>query len=102
MKSTSTLNQFVKAAAMPLTFGLTIIAHAQEAPVSLEEDESVLTVVAGTFKEDKISAFKTGTPLIEIPRSVSVFSEEQIKEQAITSIAEIVDYTPGVINTQGE
>lgn len=50
----------------------------------------------------EFSAFRTGTPLIDIPRSLSIFTEERIQDQAITSLGEIVDYTPGVNTSQGE
>ncbi|MEM1296007.1 MAG: TonB-dependent receptor [Verrucomicrobiota bacterium] len=51
---------------------------------------------------EEASAFRTGTPLIDIPQSVTVFSEERIEEQDFTSIGQIVDYTPGLTNSQGE
>ena len=50
----------------------------------------------------ELSAFRTGTPLIDIPRSLSIFTEERIQDQGITSLGEIVDYTPGVNTSQGE
>lgn len=50
----------------------------------------------------ELSSFRTGTPLVDIPRSVSIYTEERIDDQAVTSIGEIVDYTPGVTNSQGE
>ena len=51
---------------------------------------------------DDVSALRTGTPLIDIPRSVSVYSEQRIKDQGFTRLGQIVDYTPGVNNSQGE
>tara|TARA_R110002096_G_scaffold4493_16_gene20913 strand:+ start:10511 stop:12751 length:2241 start_codon:yes stop_codon:yes gene_type:complete len=51
---------------------------------------------------NEVSALKTGTPLLDIPRSLTVFSDERIEEQGITSLGEIIDYTPGVNTTQGE
>jgi len=51
---------------------------------------------------DKINSLRTGTPLIDIPRSISVYSEQRLKDQGVTSIEQIVDYTPGVTNSQGE
>lgn len=51
---------------------------------------------------NEVTALKTGTPLIDIPRSLTIFDDERIEEQGITSIGEIIDYTPGVNTTQGE
>lgn len=52
--------------------------------------------------DDQVNALKTGTPLVDIPRSITIFQEERIEDQGIINISEIVDYTPGVTNTQGE
>ena len=49
-----------------------------------------------------VNVLRTGTPILDLPRSVSVFSEERIDDQGIRSIGEIVDYTPGVTTSQGE
>lgn len=49
-----------------------------------------------------VNVLRTGTPIIDLPRSVSVFTEERIKDQGVTSIGQIVDYTPGVNTSQGE
>jgi len=51
---------------------------------------------------DKVNGLRTGTPLIDVPQSVTIFSEKQIDEQGFLSIGEIVDYTPGLTNSQGE
>ncbi len=49
-----------------------------------------------------ISATKTDTALIDVPQSVSVVSQDQIRDQAITNMAEAVRYTPGLGFAQGE
>ncbi len=48
------------------------------------------------------TATKTESELRDIPQAVSVVSQEQIKDQAIQSIAEAIRYTPGVTAIQGE
>lgn len=65
-------------------------------------DPEPIPVPVVNDQTNQISAFKTGTPLIDVPRSVSVVSEERIEQQGFTSIGEIVDYTPGLTNSQGE
>jgi catecholate siderophore receptor len=59
------------------------------------------TVVADSIKQ-QIMAFKTGTPLVDTPSSLSVITRQEIEQQGITTIGQIVDYTPGVSNSQGE
>ena len=45
--------------------------------------------------EEATSATKTDTPLIEIPQSISVVTEEQIKQQQAQTMSEALRYTPG-------
>jgi len=45
--------------------------------------------------EDATGATKTDTPLIEVPQSVSVVTEEQIEKQAAQTMSEALRYTPG-------
>ena len=48
------------------------------------------------------TATKTDTPLLDVPQSVSVVSQQQIKDLAIQSMADAVRYVPGIGITQGE
>ena len=48
------------------------------------------------------SATKTDTPLRNVPQSVSVVTEQQIKDQSFQSIGDITRYVPGIILHQGE
>jgi len=51
---------------------------------------------------DQVNALKTPTPIVDVPQSMSITTSDQIKEQGFDSIGDIVDYTPGVNNAQGE
>ncbi|BDS08302.1 ligand-gated channel protein [Oceaniferula spumae] len=51
---------------------------------------------------NEVDAFKTQTPIRDVPQSLTIFTNEQIKKQAIFSLGDIVDYTPGVNTSQGE
>ncbi len=64
--------------------------------------EEVVMVTGESALANQVSAYKTGTALIDTPQSLSVVSAEQIQEQGINSVADIIDYTPGVNNSQGE
>jgi catecholate siderophore receptor len=48
------------------------------------------------------SATKTLTPLRDVPQSVAVVTKEQMKDQLLTSLGDILRYTPGVTVHQGE
>ncbi|MEP7077068.1 MAG: TonB-dependent siderophore receptor [Acidobacteriota bacterium] len=48
------------------------------------------------------SATKTLTPLRDVPQAVAVVTKEQMQDQLLTSIGDILRYTPGVTVHQGE
>ena len=48
------------------------------------------------------TATKTLTPLRDIPQSISVVTKEQIRDQSMSSIADVVTYVPGITSHQGE
>lgn len=51
---------------------------------------------------DKINAVKTPTPIINVPQSLSIIDDVQIKDQAFTSVADITRYSAGLNISQGE
>ena len=51
---------------------------------------------------DQVNALKTPTPIIDVPQSLSITTSEQIIEQGFDSIGDIVLYTPGITQSQGE
>jgi catecholate siderophore receptor len=48
------------------------------------------------------SATKTLTPLRDIPQSISVVTKDQIRDQSMSSVADVVSYVPGITSHQGE
>ncbi len=48
------------------------------------------------------SSTRTDTRLLDIPQSISVVTQDQIRDQNITSIGEAIRYTPGITLHQGE
>jgi len=48
------------------------------------------------------TATKTDMPLLDVPQAVTVVSQQQIRDQAIQSMADAVRYVPGVGAAQGE
>lgn len=83
-------------AAMTLTSGA---AFADDAAT----DTADVIVVEGRFLSlDQVNALKTPTPIIDVPQSFSIVSEVQIENQAFTSLADILRYTPGLAVSQGE
>ena len=65
--------------------------------------ESVTVSAAAGYGVPAInSATKTPTPLLDVPQSVTVVTQELIKDQLMTSIGDVVRYVPGITAHQGE
>ena len=71
-----------------------------------EEPSGELAPLGVVGTKEELAKFSTGLKssleLKDIPRSISVISAEQIKAQGLKSVGDVIDYTPGVINSQGE
>jgi iron complex outermembrane receptor protein len=62
------------------------------------EGENAWGPVDGYVATRSATATRTDTPLIEIPRSVSVVTRDQITDQKAVSLADALVYTPGVVS----
>ena len=65
------------------------------------DDENII-VTGNVLQSNQVNSVKTPTPIIDVPQSLSITSEEQIVQQGFDSIGDIVLYTPGVTQSQGE
>lgn len=87
---------FLRAAVLAALY--TIIASAQEDVTTLDP-----VIVTGEYLQaDKVNAVKTRTSIIDVPQSLSIVTEDQIELQGFQDIGDIIDYTPGLNNSQGE
>ncbi len=60
-------------------------------------------IVKGRYlANEKFSGTKTPTLIVNVPQSLSVITAAQIQEQGFNSLGDVIDYTPGVANEQGE
>ena len=88
-------------------YGLPLLASAQWAgaadadSVTLDSMEVVEQRDSYRVERSKV-ATKTDTPLRNIPQSISVVTDEQIRDQNMQSMADVVRYVPGVQMAQGE
>ncbi|MDQ3140446.1 MAG: TonB-dependent siderophore receptor, partial [Pseudomonadota bacterium] len=68
--------------------------------------DAQLIIVTGQREDYRVKATRTGTrtdtEIKDIPQSISVFSESQIEDQALRSIADILNFVPGATPGQGE
>lgn len=58
--------------------------------------------VDGYLAKKTTTATRTDTPLIDVPQSISVVTQDQIEDQGIQSVTDAVRYVPGVTPSQGE
>ncbi|MEQ5789133.1 TonB-dependent siderophore receptor [Erythrobacter sp. NFXS35] len=63
---------------------------------------SNIVVTGDVLYSDRLNALKSPTPIIDVPQSLSITTADQIIQQGFDSIGDIVNYTPGVTNSQGE
>lgn len=56
----------------------------------------------GYMATKSYSATRTDTPLRDVPQSITVVTQELIKDQTIQNMSEVVRYVPGVGISQGE
>ncbi|MBZ5673968.1 MAG: TonB-dependent siderophore receptor [Acidobacteriia bacterium] len=63
-----------------------------------------VTVTAGPryTEPSTATATKTPTPLLDVPQSVTVVTQELIRDQMMLSVGDVVRYVPGVTAIQGE
>src|SRR5882724_8781729 len=84
-------------------------------PMASESLEMVLPIAGSTATvtimgadtlayraQETSSATKTLTPLRDLPQSITVVTNEQIRDQSMESIADVVNYVPGITSHQGE
>ena len=61
-----------------------------------------IIVLGRHLSQDKANSIKSPTPIIDVPQSLSILTADQITERGISSVEDIVAYTPGVNASQGE
>lgn len=67
-----------------------------------DRDFTDVVVTGQALYSDQVNALRSPTPIIDVPQSLSIVTADQILVQGFNSIGDIIDYTPGVNNTQGE
>ena len=71
--------------------------------VAEESNEVEEIVVKGNvLYSDQVQALKTPVPILDVPQTLSIVTDEDIRKQGIREIGDIVRYTPGVNTSQGE
>lgn len=77
-------------------------ALAQSTEQTLPEVQIVGTSEAGYNVVSTSTAMKTDTLLRDTPQAITVISKDLIRDQAVTSMSDVVRYVPGIVPSQGE
>ena len=71
--------------------------------VFAQDSEVEEVVVKGkVLQSDQVNALKTPTPIINVPQSLSIVTDEEMLKKGMRSVGDIIRYTPGVNTSQGE
>ncbi len=73
-----------------------------ELQISPARSTVTVTESAGYLRDSSSSATKTLTLLRDVPQSITVVSQEQMRDQMMMSIGDVVRYVPGITARQGE
>ncbi|MDT0626770.1 TonB-dependent siderophore receptor [Alteromonas sp. W364] len=87
-----------------LAISAVLAASSFSSKANLDAAEAVerITVRGAFFGQNSADSLKTPTALINVPSSLSVVDKIQIERQSLSSMADILQYTPGASAGQGE
>ncbi|GAB3349843.1 TonB-dependent receptor [Lysobacter tyrosinilyticus] len=92
--------------AAALAFALCAQAHAESLDSASATDLDAVQVYGkvdyGYVQNRSTTATKTDTELKDVPQSVTVVTEDLIRDQAMQNLADVVRYVPGITMAQGE
>ena len=75
---------------------------ATSSSISQEIDTDEIIVKGKYLYSDQVNALKTPVPIIDVPQSLSIITDDDIRRQSFRELGDIVRYTPGVNQSQGE
>jgi catecholate siderophore receptor len=67
-----------------------------------DSDPEEIIVKGKVLYSDQVTALKTPVPIIDVPQTLSIVTDEDIRKQGFRELGDIVRYTPGVNTSQGE
>ena len=103
MNQNNSLRPVVLAVALALPFAVHAADTDTLPQVEVKADKVKETKnTDGYFTKKSSTATKTDTELKDIPQSITVVTQDQIKDQAIRSVEDAIRYTPGVGISPGE
>ena len=68
----------------------------------LAQQDEELEVKGNVLFKDQVNSMNPPVPILNVPQTVTIITDEDILDQGFRAIADIVRYVPGVVTTQGE
>ena len=68
----------------------------------LAQQDEELEVKGNVLFKDQVNSMKPPAPILNVPQTVTIITDEDILDQGFRAIADVVRYVPGVVTTQGE
>ncbi len=66
------------------------------------QDVEEIVVKGKVLYSDQVTALKTPVPIIDVPQTLSIVTDDEIRKQGFRELGDTVRYTPGVNTSQGE
>jgi len=72
--------------------------------ITADDSENVeeIVVKGNVLYADQVNALKTPVPVLDVPQTVSIVTDDDIRKQGFRAIGDIIRYVPGVNTSQGE
>ena len=83
-----------------IIFNLSMVGNVFAQSNSADPEEII--VKGKVLYSDQVTALKTPVPIIDVPQTLSIVTDEEIRKQGFRDLGDIVRYTPGVNTSQGE
>jgi catecholate siderophore receptor len=65
-------------------------------------DFEEIVVKGRVLQSDQMNALKIPTPIIDVPQSLSIITDEDVRKKGLKEMGDIVKYTPGINSSLGE
>ena len=85
---------------MRKVISIVILLVSSSVILTLEDEQ--LEVKGNVLFKDRVTSLNPPVPIINVPQTVSIITDEDILERGYRAISDIVRYVPGVVTTQGE
>ena len=85
-----------------LLFSCTVLSQTAENEDVNDKNIEEVVVKGNVLYSDQVNALKTPVPILDVPQTVSIVTDVDIRKQGFREIGDIIRYTPGVNTSQGE